>query len=142
MELQSFSFSKKRAHCCTVTQEEMRFENSHRLKRSRSTSRWRTRCGVRVTERLLGVTELQEQLGISEEAGISIEQLCPAGKERERPKVFEIFRQGEDVCIASRSRWNAQLKGLAEREKGCQNVMSRSEGSASFSRNLRLRIFR
>ena len=28
VEPQSFSFSKKRAHCCTVTQEEMRYESS------------------------------------------------------------------------------------------------------------------
>ena len=28
VEPQSFSFSKKRARCCTVTQEEMRYEDS------------------------------------------------------------------------------------------------------------------
>ena len=50
----------------------------------------------------LGVTELQEQLGIS-----------------------EIFRQGEeDVCIASLARWNAHLKGLVESEKRCQHMMT------------------
>ena len=38
--------------------------------------------------------------------------------------IFEIFRQGEEeVCIASLARWNAQLKGLAELEKRCQNMM-------------------
>ena len=38
----SFSFSKKRAHCCTITQEEMRFE---------STQVKAPPCGVREKER-------------------------------------------------------------------------------------------
>ena len=39
-------------------------------------------------------------------------------------KIFEIFRQGEEkVCVASLARWNAQLKGPAEMEKKCQNMM-------------------
>ena len=53
----------------------------------------------------VGVTVLQEQLGISEEAGAN----------EKGQKIFENFRQEEeDVCIASWARWNAQLKGLAE----------------------------
>ena len=72
VELQSFYFSKKRAHSCAVTQEEMRFEEpqvkappaiekkndadhtiaklTHHSKRSRGTSR-ETKFGVRKTER-------------------------------------------------------------------------------------------
>ena len=34
-------------------------------------------------------------------------------------KIFEIFRQDEEeVYIASLSRWNEQLKGLVELERG------------------------
>ena len=56
----------------------------------------------------VSVTELQEQLGESEEAGISVKQVRTA-------IFFEIFRQGEEeVCIASWARCDAQLKGLAE----------------------------
>ena len=47
----------------------------------------------------------------------------PAGKKRERTFFFEIFRQGgEEVCIASWARWIAQLQGLVELEKRCQNT--------------------
>ena len=36
----------------------------------------------------VGVTELQEQMGTSDETGVSIRKNCPAGHERERPKYF------------------------------------------------------
>ena len=70
------------------------------------------------------VTELQEQLGISEEAGISIKRIAQQARNENGHKIFEIFRQGEEEeSIASRARWNAQLKGLAELVKRCQNMM-------------------
>ena len=76
VEPQSFSFSKKRVHSCTVTQEEMWFEEPQvkappiikkkneapyaaaklvlrHVKRSRRISKWKTRCGVPKTERSL-----------------------------------------------------------------------------------------
>ena len=52
----------------------------------------------------MGVTELQQQLGISEEAGISIKQVAQQARN-------ENGEQEEDVRIASSSRWNVQLKG-------------------------------
>ena len=67
----------------------------------------------------MGVTELQEQLGISEEAGISIKHIAQQARNENGQQVFEFFAQGEeDVCIASWARWNAQLQGLAELGKG------------------------
>ena len=72
----------------------------------------------------VSVTELQEQLGISEEARLSIKQVAQQAMIENGQKIFELFRQGEeDVRIASLARWNAQLKGLAELEKRCQNMM-------------------
>ena len=66
----------------------------------------------------VGVTELQEQLGTSEEAGVSIKQIAQQAMNENGQKLFEIFRQGEEeVFIASRARGNAQLKSLAELEK-------------------------
>ena len=45
--------------------------------------------------------------------------------------IFEIFWQGEEkVCIASLARWNAQLKGLVELEKRCQNMMWKVKSSS------------
>ena len=66
----------------------------------------------------VSVTELQEQLEMSEEAGISIKQVTQQAR-NENGQFFEIFRQGEEeVSIASWARWNAQLKGLAELKNG------------------------
>ena len=64
-------------------------------------------------------TELQEQLGMSEEAGISIKQVAQQARNENGQTFFEILKEGEEeVCIASWARWNAQLKCLAELEKG------------------------
>ena len=72
----------------------------------------------------VGVTELQEQLGISEEEGVSIKQIAQQARNEKGQTIFEIFRQGEDyVRIASRASWTAQLKGLVELGKRCQNEM-------------------
>ena len=71
----------------------------------------------------VGVTELKEQLEISEEAGVSIKQVAQQAMNENGQKIFEHFRRGgEEVCSASWARWNAQLKGLAELEKRCQNM--------------------
>ena len=68
----------------------------------------------------VSVTVLQDQLGISEEAGVN----------ENGQKIFEIFRQGEeeDVWLASWARWNAQLKGLAELE----NMLKYEAGNENF----------
>ena len=57
-------------------------------------------------------------------------QVFPSGKLPQQArnengyKIFEMFRQGEEeVCIVSLARWNAQLKGLVELEKSCQNTI-------------------
>ena len=72
----------------------------------------------------MGISELEEQLETPEEAGVSIKQIAQQTMNENGQKMFEIFWQREeDVCIVSRARWNAQLKGLAELEKRCQGMM-------------------
>ena len=72
----------------------------------------------------MGVTELKEQLEISEEAGVSIRHIAQHARNENSQFFFENFRQGEEeVCIASLARWNAQLKGLVELNKRCQKLM-------------------
>ena len=67
---------------------------------------------------------MQEQLGISDEAGVSIKQVAQQAMNEDGQHFFEKFRQREeDVRIASLARWNAQLKGLAEFETRCQILM-------------------
>ena len=71
----------------------------------------------------VSVTELQEKLGISEEADVSIKQVVQQARNENGQKIFEIFSRGEeDVCIASWASWNAQLKGLAELKKRCPKI--------------------
>ena len=56
------------------------------------------------------VTEMREQLGMSEEAGISIKEVTQQSRNENGQHIVEIFRQGEEeVWIASWARWNAQL---------------------------------
>ena len=79
----------------------------------------------------MSVTELQEQLGMSEEAGISIQEVTQHAKKRERPIFFKKIRQGEEeVCIASWARWNT---GLVDLGKRCQNMTGRQNQDAEQS---------
>ena len=71
----------------------------------------------------VGITELQERLEVSEEAGISVRQVAQQAMNENGETFFELFRQGEgEVSIASLARWNAQPKGLVELERGCRNT--------------------
>ena len=53
----------------------------------------------------VGITELKERLEIS-------------AVNENGQTLFEFFRQTEELCIATWARWDAQLKGLVELEKG------------------------
>ena len=44
----------------------------------------------------VGDSELQEQLGISEEASIPIKQIAQQAMTENGQKIFEMFRQGEE----------------------------------------------
>ena len=76
-----------------------------------------------IEELKVGVTESQEQLEISEEAGVSIRQNAKQARNENGRKIFEFGQGEEEVCIASLVRWNAQLEGLAELEKRCQKML-------------------
>ena len=72
----------------------------------------------------VGVTELQEQLEISEEAGTSIRQIAWQAMNENGQTIFEIFsKEMKGACIASLARWKAQLKGLVELERRCRDAM-------------------
>ena len=50
----------------------------------------------------VGVTELHEQLGMSEEAGVSSRKVAQQAMNENGQKIFEIFGQGEEeVCCQS-----------------------------------------
>ena len=72
----------------------------------------------------VSVTELQEQLEMSEEASISMKQVAQQARNENGPNIFDICRQGEeDVGSASLASWNAQLKHLVELFRRCQDTM-------------------
>ena len=76
----------------------------------------------------VGLSELEEQLEIPEEAGISIMQIAKQASNERGQQLFQIFRQEEnEVCIASLARWDTQLKGLVELERRCQELMQEVE---------------
>ena len=67
----------------------------------------------------VSLRELKEQLECLEETDISFMQIAKQARNERGQKLFQIFGQEENVVhIASRARWDAQLKGLVELEKG------------------------
>ena len=71
----------------------------------------------------VGLSELKEQLEMPEETCFTIMQIAEQARKEGDPKLFEIFRQGENVVyIASLARWDTQLKGLVEMERHCQDL--------------------
>ena len=60
----------------------------------------------------VGITELQERLEVPVQIGISIQQVAQLARSESGQKIFEVFWQEEELCIASWARWEAQRKGL------------------------------
>ena len=72
----------------------------------------------------MGLSELKEQLEMLEGGGISIMQIAKQARNERDQKLVQIFKQEEnEVYIASLARWDAQLKGLVELERCCQDLM-------------------
>ena len=72
----------------------------------------------------VGLRELKEHLETPEAAGISIMQIAKQARNERGQKLFQIFRQEEnEVYIASLARSDAQLRGIVELERRCQELM-------------------
>ena len=54
--------------------------------------------------------------------GISIQQVAQQAMNEDGEKIFDIFWQEDESCIARWARWEAQRKGLVELERRCQDV--------------------
>ena len=70
----------------------------------------------------VGITELEERAEVPLQLGISIQQVAQQAMNENDQNIFEIFWQGEEVCIASWARWETQRKGLVDLERRCQDV--------------------
>ena len=71
---------------------------------------------------------LKGQSETPDEAGFFIMQIAKQARNERGQKLFQIFGQEENVVhIASRARWDAQLKGLVELERRCQELMQEVE---------------
>ena len=69
----------------------------------------------------MGISETKEQLETLER---SFMEIAKQARNEQGQKIFETFRQGEEeVCIASLTRWNTQLKSPAELERQCQGTI-------------------
>ena len=77
----------------------------------------------------MGLGEFKEQLETPKDAvAISVMQIAKQARNERRQKLFQIFRQEENaVYIASLALWDAQLKGLVELERRCQELMQEVE---------------
>ena len=57
----------------------------------------------------VGITELQERLEVPVQIGISIQQVAQQARSENGQKMFEVFwKEEEELCIASWTRWEAQ----------------------------------
>ena len=54
--------------------------------------------------------------------GTSIQRVAQQAVSENGQKIFEVFRQEEELCIASWARWEAQRKGLVDSERRCQDI--------------------
>ena len=79
----------------------------------------------------VSLRELREQLESREEADVSFMQIAKQARHEKCQKLFQIFRKQEnEVYITSWARWNAQLKGLVELDRRCQELMQEVELSS------------
>ena len=66
--------------------------------------------------------ELEEQVLSPNEPWINVVPIARLARNETKEKLFQIFRQREgEVFIASKARWDVQLKGLVEVERRCQS---------------------
>ena len=66
--------------------------------------------------------ELEEEVLCPNEPRINVVRIARLARNEKKEKLFQIFRQREgEVLIASKARWEAQLKGLVELERRCQS---------------------
>ena len=70
----------------------------------------------------VGIVELQERLEVLVQIGLSIQQVAQQARSETGQKMFEVFWQEEEVCVASWARWDAQWNGLVELERRCQDI--------------------
>ena len=66
----------------------------------------------------VGNTVLQERVGVPLQFGISVQKVAQQAMNEDGQKIFEVFwQEGEELCIASWARWEAQRKGFVDLEK-------------------------
>ena len=69
--------------------------------------------------------ELEEQVMSPNERRSSVVRIARQARNEKKEKLLQIFRQREgEVLIATKTRWDVQLKGLVELERRCQSFRS------------------
>ena len=71
----------------------------------------------------VGISELQERREVPVQIGISTQQVAQQVRSENGQKIFEslLARRGRGLCCQL-ARWDAQLKGLVELERTCQET--------------------
>ena len=76
----------------------------------------------------VSIRELEEQVLFPNESRINTVRIARQARNDRRKNLFQIFRQGEnEVLIAGKARWDAQLKGLIELERRCLTLREEVE---------------
>ena len=64
-----------------------------------------------------------ERVEVPWQFGISIQKVAQQAVNEDGQKIFEVFwQEGEELCIASWARWEAQRKGFVDLERRCQDL--------------------
>ena len=108
VEAESFSFSQKRAHCCTATQEEMRYESTQVKAPPLSRRRTRTKRFLEETRSIkVDIEELEDLLG-PDDVVVDFRRRLKEARDEEGGAISETFSTDglSEFLVASRSRWD------------------------------------
>ena len=103
-----FSFSRKHAHCCTATQEEMRYESTQVKAPPLSRRRTRTKRYLEETRSIkVDIEELEDLLG-PDDVVVDFRRRLKEARDEEGCATFETFSTDgvSEFLVASRSRWD------------------------------------
>ena len=76
----------------------------------------------------VGMSELEEQVLFPYESESDMVHIARRVKHEKSRTLFQIFRHGEDeILIASKARWDAQMRRLVELERLCQSLRAEVE---------------
>ena len=71
----------------------------------------------------VGITVLQSRVEVPLQVCIFIQKVAHQAMNEDGQKIIEVFwQEGEEICVASWARWEAQRKGWVDLDRRCQDL--------------------